>query len=235
MGHQILPLACSGIGTRSRCFGRRSVRPLPQACPTLPDLPAKVKPWAPGHSSPASPRVAVTPPHSQPSRLFIAGSGQLLLQAARGQTSVPRAGLNVYGPPASIDGAVAPQSQEPRVERQDGSEYSWGLAETTGPGLPTCLRGPSYPWLFKPSRKPWRSACWCSTHGRGLDKGDVGVVQSLNFSVHLKLYQNNKDKKTKTARKTGGGGELQGTRTRKLGYRSRVLEPGTVEHPCPGW
>lgn len=72
-----------------------------------------------------------TTPQPAASRLFIAGSGQQLLQASRGQTPVPRAGLNVYGLPASMTGAGAPQSQEPQRERQDGPGDAWGLAEAT--------------------------------------------------------------------------------------------------------
>ena len=79
-----------------------------------------------------------TTPQSAASRLFIAGSGQQLLQAARGQTPVPRAGLSVYGLPTSIAGAVAPQSQE-------GPRSHGGWLRLLGPGLPTCLSNPSYP------------------------------------------------------------------------------------------
>lgn len=63
MGHQILPL---GDGDQKRLLPSQGGLPGPSPRPVLPDLSAKVMPWAPGHSSPASLRVAVTPAHSQP-------------------------------------------------------------------------------------------------------------------------------------------------------------------------
>lgn len=130
-----------------------------------------------------------TTPQSTASRLFIAGSGQQLLQAARGQTPVPRAGLSVYGLPASIAGAVAPQSQEQRIERQNGPEDSWGLAENTETRIPHLFEQSQLPkLLFKPAHKPRgarRSAHWCSTHGGGLDIGDVRVIQSCTTFLYI--------------------------------------------------
>lgn len=141
MGHQILLLR-----------DRDQKRPIPkEVCPAPP----------PGLSYPARPTSqgkalgtrafftrlpqggSDTTPQTAASRLFIAGSGQQLLQAARGQTPVPRAGLNVHGLPASIAVAIVPQSQEPRKERQDGfMGGGGGLAVTT---WTSCLRGLSYP------------------------------------------------------------------------------------------
>lgn len=182
---------CSlGMGTRSGCFQRRSVRAPP------PGLSYPARPTSQGKTlgtrsffTRLPQGSSDTTPQSAASRLFIAGFGQQLLQAARGQTPVPRAGLNVYGLPASIVEAIAPQSQEPLIERQDGPEDSWRLAETTRTRTPHLSERSQLPkFFFKWAHKPrgaWRSAGWCSMHARGLDKGGVDVIQSCTTFLYI--------------------------------------------------
>lgn len=179
------------MGTRNGCFQRRSAGPSPP-----PGLSYPARPTNQGRTlgtraffTRLPQGSSDTTPQPASSRLFIAGFGQQLLQAARGQTLVPRAGLNADGLPASIVAAVAPQSQEPLIERQDGPEGSYGLAETTRTRTPHLFERSQLPkLLFKPAHKPRaarRSAGWCSTHGRGLDKGYVGVIQSCTTFLYV--------------------------------------------------
>lgn len=111
--------------------------PLPQLEPSWSPPPTRRhrgqgKPPGPGATLPCAPgQGGVTPPHSPPSRLFIAvlGRGCCLRRPARGQPLCPacRQGVNAFHQPTPFASAGAPQLGERGIEKG-----------RRGPGLGLC-------------------------------------------------------------------------------------------------